>query len=240
MNNPAAPNLPKDHVNDHDIWIVIPAYNEEQSIGNVLEEFSHRDYSVVVVDDCSSDGTTRVASGYPVVLLKHMINLGQGAALQTGFDYLLQKTNAKFVITFDSDGQHNVNDIPNIVGLLESGEYDVVLGSRFLNTNKVDGMPFMKLVILKLGLLFTRVTTGLMITDTHNGLRGFSINALRMIRITQNRMAHASEILSQIAKRRLRFCEVQVNIRYTDYSMGKGQSIFNFVNILWDLFWGRN
>ncbi len=226
--------------NDQDIWVVIPAYNEEKCIGDVLAKFSREDYSVVVVDDCSSDGTAAVASGYPVVLLRHQINLGQGAALQTGFDYLLQKTKTKFVITFDSDGQHDIEDIPKIVTLLESGKYDVVLGSRFLYTNKVEGMPFLKFVTLKLGLLFTKATTGLMITDTHNGLRGFSIDALRMIHITQNRMAHASEILSQIARRRLRFCEVQVNIRYTDYSMGKGQSIFNFINILWDLFWGRN
>ncbi len=240
MNNPTAPENQTDREHDQNIWIVIPAFNEEKCIGEVLDRFSHTTYSVVVVDDCSSDSTVNVASGYSVVLLKHLINLGQGAALQTGFDYLLQKTDAKFVVTFDSDGQHDIEDIPKIVKLLDSGQYDVVLGSRFLQTNKVEGMPFIKYVVLKLGLLFTRATTGLMITDTHNGLRGFSIDALRMIHINQNRMAHASEILSQVAKRRLRFREVQVNIRYTDYSMGKGQSIFNFVNILWDLFWGRN
>lgn len=240
MKNSAVPKTHKDQKHDQNIWIVIPAYNEEKCIGEVLEKFSHAAYSVVVVDDCSSDGTADVAVRYPVILLRHLTNLGQGAALQTGFDYLVHKTSAKFVVTFDSDGQHDIADIPKIIELLKSGQNDVVLGSRFLQTNKVIGMPLIKKLILKLGLLFTRATTGLLITDTHNGLRGFTIQALKKIHITQNRMAHASEILSQIAKRRLRFREVQVNIRYTDYSIGKGQSIFNFVNILWDLFWGRN
>ncbi len=225
---------------NQEIWIVIPAYNEESSIGNVLEQLVQKGYSILVIDDCSQDKTAEVSLSYPVILLKHMINLGQGAALQTGFDYVLQFTDAKYVITFDSDGQHDAEDIPKLLTLLKTDQYDVVLGSRFLNKGAIDGMSFAKLVTLKGGLLFTQLTTGLKITDTHNGLKGFSVAALRMIHINQNRMAHASEILSQISKYKLRYCEAPVTIRYSAYSIRKGQSIFNFLNILWDLFFGSN
>ncbi len=137
---------------NQEIWIVIPAYNEESSIGNVLEQLVQKGYSILVIDDCSQDKTAEVSLSYPVILLKHMINLGQGAALQTGFDYVLQFTDAKYVITFDSDGQHDAEDIPKLLTLLKTDQYDVVLGSRFLNKGAIDGMSFAKLVTLKGGL----------------------------------------------------------------------------------------
>ncbi|MBA4376186.1 MAG: glycosyltransferase family 2 protein [Anaerolinea sp.] len=222
------------------VWIVIPAYNEEESIGIVLDQFIDKDYSILVIDDCSKDKTSEVTLKYPVTLLKHMINLGQGAALQTGFDYIVQHTNAKYVVTFDSDGQHDVEDIPKILAPLTSGQYDAALGSRFLKPGNVDGIPWIKLFTLKAGVLFTRISTGLKVTDTHNGFRAFTIETLRKIHINQNRMAHASEILTQIAQNKLGYCEVPVIIRYTEYSKKKGQSIFNSLNILWDLLFGRD
>ncbi len=222
------------------VWIVIPAYNEECSIENVMSQLTKAGYSILVIDDCSTDKTVEITLTYPITLLHHSINLGQGAALQTGFDYLLKNTSAEYVITFDSDGQHNVDDIPKILTLLKTGQYDVVLGSRFMESSTIEGMPFSKLITLKLGVIFTQITTRLKVTDTHNGLRGFSISSLHKIHIYQNRMAHASEILSQIARFKLKYCEVPVTIRYSDYSIKKGQSIFNFLNILWDLFIGRN
>ena len=222
------------------IWVVIPAFNEESSISFVLDQFLKSDYSVLVIDDCSTDNTTQKALKYPITLLKHMVNLGQGASLQTGFDYLVNFTQVKYVVTFDSDGQHDIKDIPNILEPLKSGKYDVVLGSRFLNPNSVDGISWLKLLTLKIGVSFTRISTGLKVTDTHNGLRGFSIHALRKIHINHNRMAHASEILSKIARNNLLYYEVPVTIHYTNYSKKKGQSIFNSINILWDLFIGRD
>lgn len=223
-----------------DVWVVIPAYNEEETLANVLEAFSEENYSLLVIDDGSDDHTSNIALAYPVVLLRHMINLGQGAALKTGFDYLINQTNAKYVVTFDSDGQHNVNEIHQLINPLISQNYDVVLGSRFLTGRNGNNIPLSKLITLKLGVLFTRMTTKLKVTDTHNGLRGFTIEALKRIQISQNGMAHASEIISEIAKKELRWKEVQVTIEYTSYSKKKGQSIFNSVNILWDLFFGRD
>lgn len=220
-------------------WIIIPAFNEEVSIGSVLGDLEGRGYNVLVVDDCSSDRTAEVTLEHPVVLLKHAINLGQGAALQTGFTYILQNTNAEFVVTFDSDGQHDPNDIPAILEPLQSKSFNVTLGSRFLKRDSVSGITKPKLFTLKMAVLFTRLSTGLTVTDTHNGFRGFTVDALKKIHIDQNRMAHASEILSQIAHNKLKYCEIPVTIRYTDYSKKKGQSVFNSLNILWDLLFGR-
>jgi len=223
-----------------DTWIIIPAYNEEGSIGQVLEDFRGKPFSVLVVDDCSRDNTKSVALSYPITLVTHIINLGQGAALQTGFEYVTQYTDAKYVVTFDSDGQHDVNDIRNLIEPLMNCGFDVSLGSRFLDTNRLIDIPVAKWIVLKLGILFTRLTTGLKVTDTHNGLRGFSIEALRKINISHDRMAHASEILMQVSKHNIRWVEVPVAIRYTEYSKKKGQSVFNVFDILWDLFFGRD
>jgi polyprenyl-phospho-N-acetylgalactosaminyl synthase len=225
---------------EDDTWIVIPAYNEGESIDLVLEDFYDKNYSILVVDDCSQDNTMDVVLKHPITVLKHIINLGQGAALQTGFDYIIHNINAKYVITFDSDGQHDVSDIPKLLEPLINQGYGVVLGSRFLDKELLQNIPLTKWLVLKLGVLFTKLTTGLKVTDTHNGLRAFSIEALREIYITQDRMAHASEILSQISKKDLRWKEVPVTIHYTEYSKKKGQSIFNSLNILWDLFLGRD
>lgn len=236
------PNGPAQNQNST-IWIVIPAYNEEAIIGQVLHELCDQKYSILVIDDCSTDRTGEIAIQFPIVVLRHIVNLGQGAALQTGFDYIQKHTLAKYVISFDSDGQHNVDDIQLLLAPIISGNFDVALGSRFLkpsnNKRNLNGMPLSKYTTLKAGVFYTRITTRLNITDTHNGFRAFSIEALRKIHISQNRMAHGSEILMEISKNKLTYCEVPVNIAYTEYSKKKGQTIFNSLNILWDLIFGR-
>ena len=223
---------------DQTVWVVIPAYNEAQVLKEVLGELRdyNRLYNIVVVDDGSSDETVSVASGFDVHILRHPVNLGEGAAIATGIEYaLLEK--ADVVVTFDADGQMSAEDIGAVVNeVLEEG-VDVALGSRFL-TARPKGMPRMKKIGLKLATMLTRISTGLKITDTHNGLKAFKAEALRKIVITQNRMAHASEILSEIARNRLVYREVPVTIRYTEYSKTKGQSIFNTINILYELFTG--
>lgn len=224
----------------HEVWVIIPTYNEADVIGDVLDDLVKTGYSILVVDDCSTDNSVSIALTYPVTLLRHSINLGQGAALQTGFDYVIAQSEAKYVITFDSDGQHDSLDIPNLLKPLISGKHDVSLGSRFLNPSKTQHVPWNRWVILKFGIIFSRIITRLKLTDTHNGLRGFTIEALRLVTITQNRMAHASEILAHIAKNQLRWIEVPVTIRYTHYSRKKGQSGLNAINILWDLIWGKD
>jgi glycosyltransferase involved in cell wall biosynthesis len=220
------------------VWVVIPAYNEAEVIEDVLRELLdyNSSYQVVVVDDGSSDGTATVASSFPVHVLVHPINLGQGAALATGIEYALREK-AETIVTFDADGQMCPKDIGALVNEVLNGGVDVALGSRFL-TSPPKGMSRTKRMALKWATLLTKLSTGLKITDTHNGMRAFKAEALRKLTITQNKMAHASEILSEIARNKLTYREVPVTIRYTQYSKAKGQSIFNSINILYELFMG--
>ncbi len=216
-----------------DIWVVIPAYNEETVVRGVVDNVSSKGYTVVVVDDCSTDSTYSKLIGSNSHLIKHPINLGQGAALQTGIKYS-RENGAKFIVTFDSDGQHLSSDIPDLIAPLKTGQYDIVLGSRFLNGATAKDIPNKKKLFLKLAVIYTRITTGLSLTDTHNGLRAFTADASNKINITQNRMSHASQILSLIRSSKLRWKENPVNIVYTEYSVQKGQKLSNSLNIIWD------
>lgn len=215
-----------------DTWVVIPAYNEGSVLADVLERVLKVCRHVVVVDDGSRDETHRVAATLPVHLLRHRVNLGQGAALQTGVDYAI-RCGAEFVCTFDADGQMDENDIVRFRTAVLERRCDVALGSRFLGS--AANMPPLRRLMIRLAVVFTRCTTGLRLSDTHNGFRLFTRSAALQLRLKQNRMAHASEILSAIAQRKFSYVEVPVTIRYTDYSLSKGQSIFNLVNILWEL-----
>ena len=214
------------------VWVVIAAYNEAAVIGRVINDVKRRGYSVVVVDDGSTDRTAE-ASAAADVLVRHPINLGQGAALQTGIDFGLER-GADIVVTFDADGQHLATDIEKLVEATKIADVDFALGSRFLGCT--EGMPVARRVLLKAATLFTQLTTGLRISDTHNGLRAMTRRGARVVRLRQNRMAHASEILSQIAASGLGYVEVSVSIEYSAYSLAKGQTIGDALMILLDLF----
>jgi len=217
------------------LWIVIPAYNEGESIRGVVEDLLARGHAVVVVDDGSSVPLVEMLRGTAVHALRHTINLGQGAALQTGIVYALQQ-GAEVIVTFDADGQHQSSDIPALIAPILQGRADVALGSRFLAGGKAVHITRSKRTVLKLAVAFTRWTTGLAVTDTHNGLRALSRKAATSLRITQNGMAHASQILQEIAALKLKFTEVPVTVIYTEYSVRKGQRLTNAFNILWESF----
>ncbi len=231
-----SPLIPPTSPDQAGVWIVIAAYQEERRLAATLEAVLSHFPNVVVVDDGSRDNTSEVALGQDVWVLRHVINCGQGAALQTGIDFALAR-GAEVIVTFDADGQHCPEEVGRLVAKVRSGEYDVALGSRFLG--QTVGMPWGRWLVLKLGVLFTRVFSGIRVTDTHNGLRALSRKAAQQIRITQNRMAHASEILDQIRERGLRFCEVPVTIRYSQETMTKGQSSWNALRIVGELVLGR-
>lgn len=216
--------------------IVIAAYNEGRALGPVVLKARSLYPIVIVVDDGSRDDTAEVAEGAGAHVLRHPINLGQGAALQTGIDYAL-KIGCEYLVTFDADGQHAADEIALLLDKLVSTRSDIVLGSRFLG--RAVNMPRSKLLTLRAAILFTRLTTGLRVTDTHNGFRALTRSAALKLRIRQDRMAHASEILDQISALRLRYCECPVTITYTAYSIQKGQRIINSVTILKDQFLGR-
>ncbi|HEX6099043.1 MAG TPA: glycosyltransferase family 2 protein [Thermoanaerobaculia bacterium] len=223
------------------IWVVVPAYNEGRVLGGVVEELVARGHRVVVVDDGSTDDTPAAARRAGAVVLRHAVNRGQGAALQTGIAYALRR-GAEHIVTFDSDGQHAAEDVDALVAPLRAGRADVVLGSRFIGTPSVkhsEGMPGGRKAILALAVVFTRVASGARVTDTHNGLRAFTRAAAAKLDIRLDRMAHASEILDQIVRHGLRFEEVPVHVRYTEYSRRKGQSSFAALRILADYVVGR-
>jgi len=218
------------------VWIVVPAYNEQTRLSATLARLGTGDHQVVVVDDGSTDRTGEVAAVANTWCLRHLFNCGQGAALQTGIDFALRQ-GAKIIVTFDADGQHDAEDIERLIEPIRSGQVDVVLGSRFLGSTV--GLPRSRWLILKLGVLFTRCFSRVRVTDTHNGLRAFSRDAARSIRITIGGMAHASEILEQIRQHNLRYCEVPVTIKYFDETLEKGQSNWNGLRIVARLFVGR-
>lgn len=227
-----------EEIRSDDVWLVIPLYNEAQVIGDVvrraLETFPH----VVCVDDGSSDDSAEQAVDAGAVVVRHPVNLGQGAALQTGIDYALSRPGITWIATFDADGQHQVSDVLAMLARARRDDLDVVFGSRFLDERTEAGL--VKKIVLKLAVWYTNVSTGTRLTDAHNGLRLIHKRAAAQLDITQNRMAHASELVAQIGQmriegRKVRYGEEPVHILYTEYSRGKGQSVWNAVNILAEL-----
>jgi glycosyltransferase involved in cell wall biosynthesis len=217
-------------------FIVIPAYNEESAIGTVVSELRSLWPNLVVVDDGSRDATGVAARRAGATVLTHIVNRGQGAALQTGISYALRR-GAQIIVTFDSDGQHRPEDIAALVEPIITGRAEAVLGSRFLGTT--ERMTRRRRLLLRAAVIFTRISSGARVTDAHNGLRAFSRVAASRIHIQLDRMAHASEIVDQIAARDIRFVEVPVHVRYSDYSRKKGQSSLGAFRVLFDYLWSR-
>ncbi|MCP3905817.1 MAG: glycosyltransferase family 2 protein, partial [Planctomycetes bacterium] len=192
--------------------------------------------NVVVVDDGSTDGTWEAARRCATWSARHVINRGQGAALQTGIDLALAR-GARSVVTFDADGQHRVEDIARLVDPIVRGECDITVGSRFLEGGTE--LPRLRRLVLRAATLFTRLVNRVHMTDAHNGLRAFSRKAAEGVEITADRMAHASELVDIIRNSGLVFREVPVRVRYTEYSMTKGQSGTNAIRIVLHYLMGR-
>ena len=215
------------------VWVICPAYNEEATIARVVTSVRKGGFNLVVVDDGSIDRTQDRAATAGAVVVRHPINLGQGAALKTGIDYALSQ-GADILVTFDADGQHRVSDVSALLDALARERADFALGSRFLGHSP--NVPIVRRILLWGATLFTTMTTGLRLTDTHNGLRAFTRRGAAALRLRQNRMAHASEILADIAASGRHYTEVSVTVDYTAYSLAKGQHGGDFVMILLDLF----
>jgi glycosyltransferase involved in cell wall biosynthesis len=219
-------------------YIVIAAFNEGPAIAEVIRGLYEAAYrNVVVVDDGSSDDTGDRAVEAGAVVLTHMINRGQGAALQTGIEYALRH-GAQYVVTYDADGQHQPSDLPALIAPIAAGETHICLGSRFIEET-AENMPLRRRLVLKLAVLFTWLTSGMRLTDAHNGFRALSREAASRIDMRLDRMAHASEIVDQIRHTGLPYQEVPVHIRYTDYSLAKGQRSTAAFRIAFDYFIGK-
>lgn len=225
------------------IWAaVIPAYNEEKTLGGVIASLKEAGFDIIiVVDDCSKDNTYAVAKTIAkktgakgLIVLRHVINRGLGGALGTGIAAAL-KTDADVIVTVDADGQHLASDAVRVAKTVENGS-DFVIGSRLMDSR---GMPFVR----KVGNYGLNVTTyllfGVWCTDTQSGLRGFSRNAASKIRIRTDRMEVSSEIIKEIGANNLKMTEIPIKPIYTDYSLQKGQSTWNGFRILAKLVWQK-
>ncbi len=200
------------------VFVVIPAYNEASVISDVLTNLLKLYPDIIVVDDCSTDQTYQLACLFPIHCVRHVINLGQGAALQTGDEFALA-LGANIIVHFDADGQHRVDQIEKLIEPISFGRADVVFGSRFLGVSSA--LPKAKRwILLPLGRLVNWFFTGLHLSDAHNGFRAMSRSAAELINIRLNRMAHATEIVSQVRAHRLRYQEVPVVIDYREFGQG--------------------
>lgn len=223
---------PAASADNRDVWVVIPLYNEATVIAEVIAGLLPVFPNVVCIDDGSRDGSGAVARAAGARVVSHPINLGQGAALQTGFEYALEH-DARFVVTFDADGQHRVVDAEAMVARARAEDLSIVFGSRFLDDRTKPGL--LKRIVLKTAVVATNWTTKTKLTDAHNGLRVIREDALRQVKLRQDRMAHGTEIVMQLGRTGLPYAEQPVEVLYTDYSRSKGQSLLNSINILIEL-----
>ena len=222
-------------MNYHDVWIVVPAYNEATVIGDVIADVRSVFEHVVCVDDGSTDATSEAALRAGAHVVTHPVNLGQGAAIQTGVEYARRQPGAAIFATFDADGQHRVKDLVKMIDRLcadgESGP-DLVVGTRF--SGGVTNTPLPKRIVLKAAARLSSRNRKLGLTDAHNGLRVFDRRVADDLDITMNGMGHASEFIALAHEKRWRVAEEPVEIIYSDYSKSKGQPLLNGVNIVFD------
>ena len=212
-------------------------YNEEQVIFQVITELRSVFPHVVCIDDGSTDDSVTRAMEAGAMVLRHAVNIGQGAAISTGFSWVQNQSRFSYVVTFDADGQHRPQDALRLIAELENKNVDVVFASRFLEQDHAT-IPFVKRVVLKSVAKMTKALTDVQLSDAHNGLRALTVEATRAIDLTQNGMAHATQLVSLVLQSNLKYMEIPVTILYTPYSRSKGQSILNSINITLDLIWG--
>lgn len=216
-----------------DTWLVIPCFNEGQVIFDVIANARETFPNIVAVNDGSRDNSAEAIHAAGAHLVNHPVNLGQGAAIQTGVEYARAQAGAQYFVTFDADGQHQVKDVVAMVNRLRTEPVDIIVGTRFAGQDNSQ-VPWIKRVVLKTVVMLSPRTKRLGLSDAHNGLRAFNRKVAEEMDIRMNGMSHASEIVAMIDHHGWRVAEQPVDILYTEYSMSKGQSLINGVNILAD------
>ena len=216
---------------------IVPMYNEEQVISQVVTDLRSIFPHVICIDDGSNDKSAAKALEAGALVLRHVVNIGQGAALSTGFSWVQSQSQFSYVVTFDADGQHQPGDALRLVTELVRKQVDVVFASRFLDQDQAT-IPLAKRLVLKTVTKITKTLTDVELSDAHNGLRALTVDATRQVNLTQNGMAHATQFVSLVLQANLKYVEIPVTILYTPYSRSKGQSLLNSINIALDLIWG--
>ena len=225
---------------NQDTWLIIPCFNEGTVIGDVIRHARETFPNIVAVNDGSADNSAEEIHKAGAHLVNHPVNLGQGAAIQTGVEYARSQPDAQYFVTFDADGQHQVKDVVAMLDRLRNEDVDIIVGTRFGRPRAEDDqVPWIKRLVLKTVVLLSPRTRKLGLTDAHNGLRVFNKQVADELNIRMNGMSHASEFVAQMDERGWRVSEQPVDILYTEYSMSKGQSLINGVNILADGFVAR-
>ena len=219
------------------MWIVLPAYNEAKIIRDVVKEIQDAGYrKIIIVDDGSHDDTYEVARSIPdVIALRHKINRGKGAATKTGIE-AAKHLGVEIVVTMDSDGQHNPTDIVELIKPIQEGACHVVLGTRLKNPK---GMPWYKILANHIGNAFTWYIYGLWVSDSQSGFRAYSRHAVDLINTRTDRYEYDSEVIREIYLHKLRYAQIPIEVRYTEYSMGKiqKQSFANGLKTLYKIIW---
>ncbi len=202
------------------VFIVIPCYNEEKVIGEVIKDIKKEGWkNIVVVDDGSVDKTSDKAKKEKVFVLKHILNRGKGAAVKTGLEFA-KLQNADIVVTIDGDGQNNSKEIKKLVKKVEEG-FDVVMGTRF--EKKKNKMPLFNRIANKFANIFIFFFYLLMVTDSQSGFRAYSKRALELLNLKMDRYEFDSEVIREIARKKLSYTEVPIDVFYTEYSKSKKQ-----------------
>ncbi|RPF87753.1 MAG: glycosyltransferase family 2 protein [Rhizobiales bacterium TMED94] len=220
------------------VYILIPLFNEEKKIKSVVKELEKVFKNIIVVNDGSSDSSQEILEKLDIINLKHSINLGQGAAISTGFKYIQELKNADAVVTFDADGQHSVKDAKAFAEEILICEEEIIFGSRFIKNKS--NIPFVKRVALSIVVTFTNRFSSINLTDVHNGLKAIKKSCLKKINIDIDGFGFESQIIHQVSKNAITYKEMPTNTIYTSYSKNKGQKLINGLLILEDLFKSRN
>ncbi|MDR1448114.1 MAG: glycosyltransferase family 2 protein [Candidatus Ancillula sp.] len=217
-----------------DVAIIIPVYCDIM-VRDVVNAIDDKFTTIICVND-GSPGTdvSDAIRSTRAKLVEHSVNLGQGAAIQTGVDFALLDENINYFVTFDADGQHQIKDVERLVNRMKSDpSLDIVLGSRFLGS--AQNITWLKHAMLKFAIVFSNITSGIRLTDTHNGLRVFNRKVGNDLKIHMPDFSHASEILLKISSNNWKYAEEPVTILYSEHSKKNGQSIINAINIVFDV-----
>jgi glycosyltransferase involved in cell wall biosynthesis len=213
--------------------ILIPAYNEELHIKDIIISCNILGYNnVIVIDDGSNDNTAPNARAAGAIVLSHVINRGPGAATQTGLE-AAKFLGADIAVTLDADGQHHAKDIRNLIDAITVQKKDVAIGSRFLNNdNKI---PLLRKIFNKTANLIIFFLTGIYLTDTQSGFKAFSKSALDKLYITSSGYEFSSEIIRQSKHHHLQITEIPISVNYTPYSLSKGQNLSTGLNTIYKM-----
>jgi len=220
------------------VYILIPIFNEERKIKSVISELLPSFKNIVAVNDGSTDSTQEILESLDVLILRHSINLGAGAAISTGFRFIQNQKNAQAVVTFDADGQHSVEDAKAFAREILLCEEEVIFGSRFIKSKS--NIPTIKRIVLSVVVFFTNLLSKVNLSDAHNGLKAIKKTALKKIDINIDQYGYESQIINEVSRKGITYKEMPTNTIYTEYSKNKGQKLNNGLIILEDLFKSRS